>query len=84
MKFIYPLIIILLIPAFLYSAHILIWEYDTLDIFFDPMVGDSVSCPHWIQKALDDNGHTHETYPQMPSDLSPYDAIFVTTGWFRC
>jgi len=84
MKIIFPLIVILLVPATLHSAHVLIWEYDTLDIFYDPTVAESVDCPHYIEKALIDNGHTYETYPHMPPDLTPYDAIFVTTGWYRC
>jgi hypothetical protein len=78
------LALIILIPTISYSAHVLIWEYDTLDIFYDPVIPESVDCPHWIAKALIDNGHTYETYPYLPSDLSSYDVVFVTLGWYRC
>ncbi len=83
-KIIIGLIATLLIPASLHSAHVLIWEYDTLDIFYDPVVGDSVDCPHWLEKALIDNGHTFETYSYLPEDLTSYDVVLVTLGWFRC
>uniref|UniRef100_A0A7C6AA06 Uncharacterized protein n=1 Tax=candidate division WOR-3 bacterium TaxID=2052148 RepID=A0A7C6AA06_UNCW3 len=83
-KVISNFILILLIPSLLYSANVLIWEYDTLDIFYDSTRAESVDCPHWIEKALIDNGHTYETYPYLPIDLSPYDVVFVTLGWYRC
>jgi hypothetical protein len=83
-KYAFILALIFLIPTILYSANVLIWEYDTLDIFYDPVLADSVSCPHQIGKALIDNGHTFETYPYLPLDLSPYDVVFVTLGWYRC
>jgi len=83
-KYTFILALIFLIPTLLYSANVLIWEYDTLDIFYDPVRAESVDCPHNIEKALIDNGHTYETYPYLPSDLTPYDVVFVTTGWYRC
>jgi len=84
LKIILPLIAILSMPATLYSAQALIWEYDTLDIFFESTIGESIGCPHSIEKALRQNDHTYETYSYLPLDLSPYDVVFVTLGWYRC
>ncbi|MEO0092962.1 MAG: hypothetical protein ABIK93_01045 [candidate division WOR-3 bacterium] len=78
------ILILLSAPLMIYSAHVLIWEYDTLDIFYDPVLAESIDCPHWLKKALFDNGHTLEIYPYLPIDLTPYDVVFVTLGWFRC
>ena len=83
-KYTFILALIFLVPTISYSAHALIWEYDTLDIFYDPARAESVDCPHNIEKALTNNGHTFETYPYLPADLTPYDVVFVTTGWVRC
>lgn len=84
LKAIITLILILLIPSCLDAAYVLIWEYDTLDIFYDPVLAESVDCVHSLQKALLDNGHTYVTYPYLPTELNPYDVIFVTLGWYRC
>ncbi len=71
-------------PILLNAANVLIWEYDAADIFYDPQLGRSVDCPYWLEQSLTANGHTYTTTNTLPSDLSPYQVVFVTLGWFRC
>ena len=42
---------------------------------------DRVQCDYGIGTALADNGYTYTTVDMMPSDLTPYDVIFVILGF---
>ncbi len=46
-----------------------------------PTRDDRVQCDYGIGKALAENGYTFETVEKMPSDLKPYDVIFVILGF---
>jgi hypothetical protein len=73
------------IPLMVQAAHALIWLFDDHDMFIDPQVGgDTIDCAYWIEQTLVDNGHTYDIETYLPFDLSPYDVVFVTLGFFRC
>jgi len=83
-KLVSMLITIFLFPLLLNAGHMFIWNYDTLDKFYDSEVGDSVDCAYWLEQALTTDGHTFVTNTTLPADLSPYDGVLVTLGWYRC
>lgn len=75
---------LLLVPITAVAANVLIWNFDPLDRFYDAEVGDSVNCAYWLEQTLAANGHTYNTDVDLPLNLSGYDAVFVTLGWYRC
>jgi len=76
--------LLFILPIFVFAANVLIWEKDSLDTFYDSQVGGTVDTPYWVQQTLTALGHTHATVNTLPSNLAPYDAVFVLLGWFRC
>ena len=68
----------------LQAEHVFIWNYDVEDIFYCDEFGGDIDCSYWIEQTLAYNGHTFETDTLLPSDLSAYDVVAVTTGWYRC
>lgn len=75
---------VLLLPTGARAASVCVWNYDTLDRFHDPVVGDSVNCSYWVESVLEGQGHTVEVHDALPVDLSRYDAVFCLMGWYRC
>jgi hypothetical protein len=73
-----------LIPVLGLAANVLIWEKDTLDIFYDGQIGATISTSYWVEQTLTQLGHAHATVTTLPSNLSSYDAVFVLLGWYRC
>lgn len=68
----------------LQAEHVFIWNYDDDDVFYCDEYGGTIDCSYWIEQTLTFNDHTFVTDTSLPSDLSPYDVVFVTTGWYRC
>ena len=75
---------VMLVPSIVDAAQAFIWNYDPLDKYFDPEVGDSIDGTYWLEHTLNINGHTFFTDTVLPHNLDTYDVIFVTLGWFRC
>ena len=82
----YPVILclLLLVPFLASGFHAFVWNFDTLDIFYDAQLGESIDCSYWIEQTLTANGHTYVTDTTLPGNLSPYDVVIVTLGFFRC
>ncbi len=78
------LVVIFLFPLIMNASHVFIWNYDMADRFFDAQVGATIDCAYWLGQTITANGHTYVTDKELPADLSPYDAVFVTLGWYRC
>ena len=75
----------LVVPSAARAATVCVWNYDTLDRFYDPVVGDSVDCSYWVSQLLTAQGHTVEVHDSiLPADLSGYDVVFCLMGWYRC
>jgi hypothetical protein len=73
-----------LIPIVADAAHVFIWNYDPLDVYFDSEVGDTVDGAYWLEYTLNAHGHTVVTDAVLPHNLEAFDMIFATLGWFRC
>jgi len=61
---------------------ILVWDNDNNSGVSNPDLPGETPCEQFIQLALDENNAMYETTPSLPSDLSTYDAIFITLGIF--
>lgn len=55
-------------------VHILVWDNDNASDI------DGIGTQVFIEEALTANNVTHDTYTYLPTDLTPYDAIFVALG----
>jgi hypothetical protein len=85
MKYTYLAAAVLLAPAAALALNVCVWNYDTLDRFYDPQVGDSVDCAYRVSQTLAAQGHTVDvSNALLPADLSGYDAVFCLMGWYRC
>jgi len=68
------------IPYFLISQQVLIWDNDNNSDYNDPEGAGFVGCEYAIQQALTANDVTYETVTILLDDLSSYDVVFVTLG----
>ena len=73
-----------MIPALVLGANIGVWNYDSLDVYFDRERGDSADCSYRVRQALVDQGHTVTVFSNLPQNLAGFDAVFCLLGWFRC
>ena len=75
----------LAVPAALQATNVCVWNYDTLDRFYDPDVGDSIDCSYHVAATLAELGYTVSVSDRyLPSSLDDYDAVFCLMGWYRC
>ena len=79
----------LLVAAYtINAANILIWHFDpdNLDTYTDPEAGKEIGCDYWIKESLTANGYDYDYHKSLslPSDISSYDVILVTLGYFAC
>jgi hypothetical protein len=74
------IVVFMAAPAF--SQTIYIWDKDHNKLFSDPEGGGQVDASYGIKKALDNNGYTYTFGTTLPTDLSPYDVIFVVMGTY--
>ena len=75
---------LLMFPLIVHAASAFVWNFDPLDRFYDTEIGDSVDCAYWLEQTLNETGHTVVVDTSLSQDLSPYDVVFVTLGWYRC
>ena len=74
------LLILLLLPCFVFAQQVLIWDNDEDSDFLDPEGTNEIGCEYKIQQALTANGISFITVSTLPADLSDYDVVFVTLG----
>ena len=80
-KFIlFSILLLLIMPCYVFSQQVLIWDNDNNSDFLDPEGTGYVGCEFKIQQALTTNGITFTTVSTLPTDLSSYDVVFVTLG----
>lgn len=70
--------VFLVAPAF--SQSILVCDKDHDLLFHDPEGAGNVTATYGITKALDDNGYAYTKVAGIPTDLSPYDIVFLVMG----
>ena len=83
-RFLFVILPLLMLPFTAYAANAFVWNFDPIDRFYDAEVGDSVDCAYWLEQTLSAIGHSVVVDTNLPQDLSPYDVVFVTLGWYRC
>ena len=72
-------------PAALRAANVCVWNYDPLDRFYDPGIGDSVNSAYHVRNALAGLGHTVTvSESSLPASLDGFDVVFCLMGWYRC
>lgn len=64
------------------SQDILLWDKDHSKKFPDPEGAGSVDASYGVEKALTDNGYAFVKQTKLPTDLSPYNIIFVIMGTY--
>ena len=74
------ILLLFVIPCFIFAQEVLIWDNDNNSDFLDPEGTAYVGCEFKIQQALTTNGITFTTVIVLPADLSIYDVVFVTLG----
>ncbi len=77
-------LILVACPFIARAAQVYIWNYDPLDTYYDSQIGTMVDCSYWLEQTLSGNGHELQTGQTLPADISMYDIIYVTLGWYRC
>lgn len=85
MKAIYMLTIAAVIASTAVSAAdtILVWDHDMNQSFTNPDTGEgAMGSEVNVRASLVANGITVETSTVLPTDLSPYAAVFVLCGWW--
>jgi hypothetical protein len=78
-----PIPLLLILPALALGANICVWNFDALDTFYDPSIGQTVDCSYSLRQNLMSLGHSVTVSTQLPADLSGYDLVFVTLGYTR-
>lgn len=66
------------------AATFFVWNYDPVDRFYDPGVGDSVDCAYAVERTLAGQGHSVTIDTLLPGNLAGYDGVFCLMGWYRC
>ncbi len=68
-----------------HAANVCVWNYDTLDLFYDAQLQDTIDCAYWFQNILTHQGHNVEVFnTYLPANISGYDVVFCLMGWYRC
>lgn len=75
-----PLFIVFLLAGIAPGQEILVFDNDLGDTFPNPDGGGTVGCEYAVENALADNGYSTTTYTFLPTNLDPYDGIFIVMG----
>ena len=70
------------IAASAFPQSILVWDKDHNKLFPDPEGGGNVDATYGVTKALAANGYLFTTTSTLPSDLGPYDIVFIVMGTY--
>ena len=66
------------------AYNVYIYNYDSGDLIWDPVLGDSVDTGYWVEQLLLASGDNVDSGETLPSDLSSYDAVFMMMGIYTC
>lgn len=85
MKRVIPWVVIGLMCLFtapVFAQDILVWDKDHNKTFPDPEGAGAVDATYGVTKALDACGETYVTSMTLPTDLTPYNIIFIVMGTY--
>lgn len=75
---------LLLLTGLCMAADVCIFNYDQVDLVYDPVVGDSIDTGYWVEQTLLALGDTVDSGTSLPADISSYDAVFMMMGMYTC
>jgi hypothetical protein len=67
-----------------WAYNILVWDADLGDQYYDPDTQQLIGSEVNLVSALTNCGQSPQTVTTLPGDLTPYDMVFVCTGWYTC
>ena len=77
-------VILLAVSALCLGSDVYIYNYDQVDLIWDPAVGDSIDTGYWVAQTLISLGDNVDSGTDLPADLSSYDAVFMMMGMYTC
>ncbi len=77
-------VILLIVSGLCLGSNVYIYNYDQIDLIYDPIVGDSIDTGYWVEQTLISLGDNVDSGVSLPSDLSSYDAVFMMMGMYTC
>ncbi len=75
---------LILVSGLSLAANFCIFNYDQVDLVYDPVVGDSIDTGYWVEQTLLSLGDTVDSGTELPADLSVYDGVFIMMGMYTC
>jgi hypothetical protein len=78
---VFAAVLVTLLVAQAAPVTIYVWDKDNGKNFPNPEGGGNIGCEYWLKQALLQNGCLHSSGTTLPADISPYDVIFICTGW---
>lgn len=87
-KYLFLISLLLTVTFAVNAANILVWNFNpgNYDEFTDPEVGQMINCGYWLKEGLTNNGYTftYHDNTKLPADISSYDIIVATVGYYEC
>ena len=77
-------VILLIVSGLCLGSNVFIYNYDQIDLIWDPVVGDSIDTGYWVEQTLLSLGDNVDSGTDLPADLSSYDAVFMMMGMYTC
>ena len=77
-------VVLLVVSGLCLGSNVYIYNYDQVDLIWDPVVGDSIDTGYWVEQTLLSLGDTVDSGVDLPADLSSYDAVFMMMGMYTC
>jgi hypothetical protein len=75
---------LLVLSGLCFGSKVFIYNYDQVDLIYDPIVGDSIDTGYWVEQTLLSLGDDVDSGTDLPTDLSSYDAVFMMMGMYTC
>ncbi len=64
------------------GANILIWDNDAGSSFFSETTGQYEGCQTALERVIKEIGYDVSVVRRLPESLQPYDAVFITLGFY--
>ena len=64
------------------GANIFIWDHDQGASFRSRTTNQNEGCETALARVLKESGYDVTVARRLPRDLEPYDAVFITLGFF--
>ena len=78
------LLLLVTVSGLCFGSSAFIFNYDQIDLIYDPVVGDSIDTGYWVEQTLISLGDDVDSGTSLPTDLGQYDAVFMMMGMYTC